>query len=530
MRRFLGLIPAALVLPLLPALAGAPAGSATGGPVAATQVEVDVPTIAWGPCEFEGPPTVCATVRLPLDYDDPDGPTTPIKLLKVPASGDRIGSLFVNPGGPGGSALGFATAAGDLIGPGVSRRFDVIGVEPRGIGENPAAKCFLEPGERLDYPRTQYPLTDHQEWKWLRGDRMTNRACRAGRSPITDHMSTADYARDIDVVRQAEGDEQLSFYGISYGSMVGQTYAAMFPDRVRAMIVDGVLDPVAWTTGRDPEVPSTYQLRSGEGAYEALTTALNDCDRVGRERCPLSGHATESWLRVIRLARRGKLRADGMRITEQDVVGSALGSLYSASDIMYLIRFIKDVERSSTRGTTTTRARVAESWRELERIRAERDRIGPYGVAPGYGARWVGFESVLCADAVNPADQQAWPDAARRARRAQPWFGPLWTWASSLCAGWPARSDEDAFRGPWRTTTATPLLVVGNTHDPATPINGARVANRKFVDSVLLTLNGWGHGALDSGPCIRTKMADYLIEQRLPRPSTWCRPARPLFP
>lgn len=519
----------------MPALVAVPSGSASSAapPLrAATQVDIDVPAIAWHSCR--GGSAECAVVDLPLDYDDPTGPTTPVHVLRVPATGARIGSLFVNPGGPGGSAREFAEDAGDLIGPGVSRHFDVVGVDPRGIGSPPYGKCRYPSSDQGPYADADYPLTREQAARRIHADRVLDRNCAGGRTPIVDHMSTADYARDIDVVRQALGDEQLTYYGISYGSLVGQTYAAMFPDRVRAIIVDGVLDPIEWTSGRDPSLPSTYRLGSGKGAYEALTAALTECDRVGPSRCVLSGHAQRAWLRAYRLSVRGDLRADRRRIRPQELVGTALSALYDSGAIReWLLPFLKDVLRQSRSGP----ARVTGSaWDHLVQLRKEREAAGPYAYLPPgrhqatYNITDVAFWAVVCSDAVNPRDPWAWQRASLEADRKQPWFGRSWTWASSLCARWPGTGGEDAFRGPWRTTTSTPLLIVGNTHDPATPISGARTANRQFAGSVLLTLNAWGHGALDSGDCVRKRMAAYLIEQRLPGPSVYCRPDQPLFP
>jgi pimeloyl-ACP methyl ester carboxylesterase len=479
----------------------------------------------------------CATVDLPLDYDDPTGATTPVSVARVPASGRKIGSLFVNPGGPGGSARDFARYAGFLIGPGIRRHFDVVGVDPRGVGAPPYALCRY-PSEdappALDVP---YPVTQRQAGRQIRADRVLDDDCATGRNAVVDHMSTADYVRDIDVVRQAVGDDQLTYYGISYGSMVGQTYAAMFPDRVRAIVVDGVLDPIEWTSGTDPSLPSTYRLGSGRGAHESLISALRECDRVGRDRCSIAGHAEHTWRRTYRLARQGELRVDGHRVIVQDLVGTALSSLYHAPTIKrQLVRFLHDVAEQRRHRTARTARALASSWAGLVRVRERQEAAGPYGYAPSGRAATnqvsdVAFESVVCSDALNPTDPWAWQRASRTADTTQPWFGRLWTWRSSPCAGWtwPGAGD-DAFRGPWPTTTSTPLLVVGNRHDPATPIQGARAATRQFAGSVLLTLNGWGHGALNTSACIRKRMSAYLIDRDLPRADTVCRPYRPLFP
>lgn len=516
--------------------AEAGAGSQAGR--AAAQVDIAPPVIAWGECPYNDAPVECATVQLPLDYDDPTGPTTNIGLLRVPARGEKIGTLFVNPGGPGGSATEFAPYAGRLIGHGVPRRFDVVGVDPRGVNTSGTAWCRVGDGASRF---SSYPVTGAETRIRLRSDRAINEGCAERRSVIVDHASTADVARDMDVIRQALGEEQLSFYGISYGSLLGQTYAAMFPDRVRAMIIDGVLNPIEWTSGNDPSLPMTYRLRSGRGAYEALTSALVECDRVGRARCAIAGHANETWLRVVRKARAGELRIGGSQISLQDVVGGALGSLYSSSSIQYLIEFLAQVDpgRASSRAASDA---AEQAWAELRRIRAARDEIGPYqwdGVprvrqihhrdAQAAFRHYLQFESVICGDAVNPTNPRTWVETSALADHRQPWFGRSWTWASSVCAQWSGLSGDDAFRGPWAATTSHPLLVVGNAHDPATPISGARAANRLFTDSVLLLMNGWGHGALGDSDCASSYMAAYLIDRTLPRAGTVCRPDRGPF-
>ncbi|RHW27394.1 alpha/beta hydrolase [Nocardioides immobilis] len=539
--------PAALLLTLVLAATSALASTtAAAGPSRApapmaAEIDITPPTLEWGECAFYDAPAECATAELPLDYDDPTGPTTPITVLRVPARGDRIGTLFVNPGGPGASATGFAAEAGRLIGPGVSRRFDVVGIDPRGVGFSGAAWCRVSNDAWSGFG---YPVTRPETRRRIRADRLTNAGCAERRSVIIDHMSSADVARDMDVIRQALGEEQVSYYGVSYGSLLGQTYAAMFPDRVRAMIVDGVLDPVEWTSGHDPGLPMTYRLRSGRGSYEAITSVLNECDRVGRARCVLAGHANETWRRLVRAARTGELRVGRDRVTVQDLVNNALSALYSADSIRYLIDYLAHAaRRDDTPARTGATDGADRAWAELERIRAEREAVGPFGIdraaaplATTLGAQrgthraYLAFESVVCGDAVNPHRPFRWAGTSRLADRTQPWFGRLWTWYSSVCARWEGRSGQDAFRGPWATVTSYPLLVVGNAYDPATPISGARAANRLFAGSVLLMLNGWGHGALGNGDCIRNRMAAYLIDRTLPAPSTVCQAAVRPFP
>ena len=169
-------------------------------------------------------------------------------------------------------------------------------------------------GSEPPFPFSAFPNNKKQVDRWIRHDNWQRRACRTGENPITNHMSTADTARDMDLIRQAVGDDKLTYYGISYGSYLGATYAAMFPDNVRAMIIDGVLDPVAWATGRGGSgttIPFSTRLKSGYGAAEALTSALARCDELSRRRCALSGSATETWNDLVRRLRKGPVKLDG---------------------------------------------------------------------------------------------------------------------------------------------------------------------------------------------------------------------------
>ena len=249
-----------------------------------------LPVVAWSPCEDDAD-LECAVVDVPLDYLDPvSDATTPLDLLRAPASGlpeDRLGTIFVNPGGPGASSTGFAAFFGDYVPAVVSERYDIVGIDPRGVGPSAPMKC-TKPGRRPSLPWAYFPNTRKQADARIAYEEWVREACTSGPAPIVDHMSTADTARDMDLIRQALGEETLNYYGISYGTQLGTTYAAMFPASVGRMILDGVLDPVAWTTGEGDGLtrPFSERLRSGYGAWQSLTAAFAECDRVGRRRCP----------------------------------------------------------------------------------------------------------------------------------------------------------------------------------------------------------------------------------------------------
>jgi pimeloyl-ACP methyl ester carboxylesterase len=215
-----------------------------------------VPELDWGSCAAEGEGLEafqCATAVVPLDYDRPKGRQITLALARLPASDPsrRIGSLFLNPGGPGGSGVDMVLQGGPfLFSDEVRARFDLVGFDPRGIIRSTPLRCYETFDEAIaDLPPFQFPVTREEERIKIRSDRALARACAEWGGPILDHMSTANVARDMDLLRRAVGDARLSYAGYSYGSYLGATYANLFPGKVRALVVDGVLDPVAWSTG-----------------------------------------------------------------------------------------------------------------------------------------------------------------------------------------------------------------------------------------------------------------------------------------
>lgn len=491
-----------------------PASALTG----AAQVDAPTPDIDWQPCDDS---LNCATVRVPLDYDDPDGPTTELALAQRPADDQdaRIGTLFVNPGGPGESSVDYMPWFAENLPPAALERFDVVGIDPRGIGGSTPLRCSVDD---TDPPEYAFPLTKGQGWEWIGYDKDVRRGCDSSAGAIIDHMTTADVARDMDLIRQAVGDEQLTYYGISYGSYLGATYAAMFPDRIRAMVVDGVIDPIGYATGHDnagAQEPPTARWGSARGAWETLTRAFAECDRVGEARCPIAGEASATWMRIMDRLERGPVRIDGQRLTYQEVVAMADSSLRGVASYVAFMRFL-DMTYDDMFGDPRERAE-ADSAAAYTRLRqlVNGDDGDDGGDASGAVAPTT--QAVICADSVGPDDPRSWFDAVERAERRAPWFGSMWTWRSSMCAQWPGSSD-DAFRGPFETETSAPVLLVATLHDPASPITGARMLNTLLEDSRMLTVDGWGHGALGESACLAAHIDDYLVSGALPPAGTVC--------
>jgi pimeloyl-ACP methyl ester carboxylesterase len=262
--------------------------------------------LRWTPCHPEaGANFQCAVAQVPLDYGNPRAGTIAIALTRLPATDPRrrIGSLFLNPGGPGGSGVAYVLGAGPfLYTDAVRARFDLVGFDPRGIMRSSPLRCYDSPDQWPVPTGLAFPITRDEEESWIANDRALDRACRVRGNAIRDHMSTANVARDMDVLRDLVGDDKLSYAGVSYGSYLGATYANLFPERVRAVVVDGVLDPVAWSTGRGAEgflVPFSTRLHSDVGAMATLQEFFRLCD-AGGPRCAFSGGAERRFAALAR--------------------------------------------------------------------------------------------------------------------------------------------------------------------------------------------------------------------------------------
>jgi len=497
----------------VPAQAAPPGGGSTAVTAAAAA------RVQWTRCE--GGRFDCATVPVPLDYDQPDGVSILLSLIRLPATDParRIGSLLVNPGGPGGSGVDLVLGFGQFLAPEIRARFDIVGFDPRGVARSTALRCFGAPRQWGPAFWADLPLTPAGVDVVAAADRYLADACAQRGGSILDHMSTGDVVRDMDLLRAGLGDQRLTFLGFSYGSMLGTTYANMFPDRVRAVVIDGVLDPIAWTVGAagQQNLPFSTRLRSDAGAQATLGEFFRLCDLAGPD-CAFSGNSAARFaaLRARLLAGPIQVTLDGetFPFTYTDLIYGMLGVLYSQFAWPSAAEFLALVEKSAS---------AAALGAALADLRGSLGYVNKRGF-PHYPNFLEAFPAVACSDSDNPDSHLDWFTAAEQAEAQFGYFGRAWTWASSICAVWPGASD-DRYTGPWTAATANPVLVVGNFFDPATRYQGAQTVAGLLPNSRLLSYAGWGHtayGGLSS--CIDNAVNGYLLSGTLPAAGTVCQP------
>ncbi|MDQ1292421.1 MAG: alpha/beta hydrolase [Actinomycetota bacterium] len=512
---------------------------------------VETPILDWWDCETDAD---CATVDVPLDYDEPQGGKTQIALARVHATDtkNKIGTLFVNPGGPGGSGIEMALQADFFLSETLLKRFDVVGFDPRGIGYSGRLECFDSEKDRqratAGIVSGAFPVTSAEEKEAMASAKAMGKACSTRDKALATSMSTAQAARDMDLLRRAVGDDKLTYLGFSYGSELGLTYANMYPDRVRAVTVDGVIDPVAWAgTSKTASTVLDERLRSHEGAYKALKEILTRCGAATTAQCPLAG--TDVVATFDALAERLKKEPatftteDGATatITYASLIMDVLSDLYRGvgpTKIMWEILWLEEITDHDT--PAATRARAQKSFLALRKERkldllnrvqdatdAHRLRGFPTRSAPGrafpYDNSLETYSGVTCSDGLHPQDVSVWPRATAAMDQRAPYFGRAWGWTTVQCASntWTAE-DEDVYRGPFNRRTASPVLLVGNYWDPATAYTAAQSAAARMPNARLISSDSWGHTAYGSSLCLTSAVDTYLLKQTVPAAGTTC--------
>jgi pimeloyl-ACP methyl ester carboxylesterase len=454
-----------------------------------------------------------ATVRLPLDYDHPNGAKVQVALAKIPAADPsrRIGTLFLNPGGPGGSGVQLALQAPNFLSDDILDRFDIVGFDPRGTNYGTELKCFTSyRSSTLTLQNLDgIPVGKAERRSYLRAAKKLATGCSHHGRRIASAMSTTEVARDMDVLRRSVGDSRLSYLGFSYGTYLGEVYANMFPDRFRAIAIDGVIDPVAWRgSAKTAGVPMSLRLKADEGAWKALNKAFALCQAAGPDFCELPDPMA-SLRAVVAELRKGPLFTDFGTLTYSDLVNALLEALYN-----------------QTYGPETAVALVASAqdainggsddqdflFKLLKKVRASRS-----GFDFPYDNSTDAYSAVLCTDAAQPRKQSTWTKAIAKRSATVPYFAEAWGWSDAQCARqyWTAK-DEDRYRGSFSRRTAKPVLIVGDYYDPATAYTGAVSTHRRMPNSWLISSDSWGHTAYGTSDCVTDQVDAYLLHGSQP--------------
>jgi pimeloyl-ACP methyl ester carboxylesterase len=533
------------VTALSTATAAAPAAAAGTAPPGAARV----PVLAWRACDgsFQ-----CATARVPLNYRYPRGPMISIAVISHRATDParRIGSLFFNPGGPGDPGVASLPSWYPLFPARVRARFDIISFDPRGVGDSTAVRCFATTAAEDRFLAAlpgAFPVGARQVAVWDRTWARFDARCGQRNKALLPHVTTADVARDMDLLRRAVGDPAMNYLGISYGTLLGATYANLFPGRVRSMVLDGNVDPVAWTHA-NRALPATLRIGGDLASAATLRAFLRLCGRAPTASCAFSA-GTPAATAAKFGALMHRLRQHPVTIGNPPQTFTYASTVALVVQTLYTIRPLPPLADIGTVGWPGGAKLLQRLWAASGTHRHHAAAAAPVRPAPALGHQASGRTAtaaaavpavyngpeqefaVACSDSPNPQDPRSYPAFARLATARSGVVGPYWAWLTETCADWPAAASADRYAGPWNRPTAHPVLVIGNTFDPSTRYQSSVAMSHDLARARLLTVDGYGHTELaNPSNCAARYETRYLIAGSLPPPGTVCRQNTTPFP
>ena len=443
--------------------------------------------VSWSPCQ-QG--LVCARVKVPLDYAKPQAQAITLALAKKPSTAAQPkGDLFINPGGPGGSGVDFAGyfRSDDL------RAFNIIGWDPRGVGESTPVECFgggdLEQYTAMD----NSPDTAAERKIWLTANTAFGSSCLAESGALLAHVSTEETVRDLDLLRQLLGQPKLDYFGFSYGTQIGALYADLFPQQVGRMVLDGAVN----ISGK-PGVTQAEGFDRSLGDF--ATWAGKRKTRLGSDKKQVLASVQQLLIKLDQDPVPGGRRS----LTQALALTGILQTLYGNEDnYKYLAA---GIERALYDNDGQILLFFADQYNQ-------RDRDGDFGQFN------YSFPAVRCLDTDGGTVAQAYQDA-REVEKQAPTIGEF-LGPDLLCPTWPVAPRKDANR-KITAAGAAPIVVIGNTGDPATPYEYAENMARQLSSGVLVTLKGEGHLSYDQSACIRARINPYLLDGTVPANGTTC--------
>lgn len=441
----------------------------------------------------------CTDVTAPLDWEDPGKGEITLSVVRHRAEGTPVGSLLTNPGGPGASGVDLILNSLDFaVGADLIENFDVIGFDPRGVGDSTAVKCYDAP-QMDDYLYGIPSAARGAEWETelLDSHKAFAEACDANSNGILPYITTVNAARDMDLIRAVLGDKQLNYLGYSYGTFLGATYAKLYPEKAGRLVLDGAIDPAV----PGLEVGATQAL----GFESALRAYMQDCLDSGE--CPFNGTVDEA------MADLGALLAsvdstplksgDGRMLGADSLMTAIIAALYSQDSWGYLTQALDE----ALQGDPTSALFLADFYNGREN-----------GTYTDNSAE--AFRAYNCMD--YPVEDDPAAEAATNAKIAEgaPTIAPYWTGPDS-CAVWPY--PPTGTRGEIKAEGAGPILVIGTTNDPATPYEWSESLAKQLEEGILITRVGEGHTGYNKGnACVDDAVEAFLLDDVVPEDGLRC--------
>lgn len=468
-------------------------------PIPAEAREFYEQSIDWKSCEGGSGDFECGSVRVPLDWEDPGGRQIAVATIReAPEPGDR-GTIWMNPGGPGGSGIETLLGAVDyVVSPELNDDFTIASFDPRGVNRSSPVNC-LDAAELDDFRELNVdPATEGGMTKLRDASEEFAEACESRSGELLPFMGTDNAAKDLDVLRDADGDARLNYLGFSYGTLLGATYASLYPSKVGRFVLDGGVDP-----SLSGEELAMGQARGFEGA---LTSFIEYC--FGSSSCPLDGSADEAKGQLVTILERAGVTPlplqEGRVAGESLMAQGVLAGLYADESWDYLIMALQTLIDDNDASMLVGIADQAD----------QRDVDGYLTNVEAANA------AVNCLDYSFPSDPQAMRKEAQALEKAAPTVGQYLAYSGSLCGEWPTppRPSTDEISAPG----AAPMIVIGTTGDPATPYAWSESLARQ-LDASLLTYEGEGHTAYPrAGTCVVETVDAYFTEGTLPADGAAC--------
>ena len=448
----------------------------------------------------------CAKVKVPLDYDNPGGQTIEIAVKKRAAGGDSIGSLFVNPGGPGGSGIDLVDEAGSYFSKKLTSSYDVVGFDPRGVGASTAVDCLTDAELDAERAGANDPATPSASATEERAQKM-GEACtsKTSTSGLLDHIDTISVARDLDILRAVDGQQALTYLGYSYGTYLGATYAELFPANTGRLVLDGAVDPSL----------SAEELALGQAkGFEASLRAYVESCQSSKLGCPLSGDVDSGVSQVREFLESTKTApvptSDSKRPLTYDLaVYGVLGSMYQTQAWPSLTLGLSQAMGKEGKPDGSALLKLAD-------LVSSRESDGTYS---NNGAE--ALMAVNCLDYPVQGDNASWEKNAKAIKETSPTFGSQLLYPDAYCQGWGHTSSRK--REKITASGAAPILVVGTTGDPATPYAWAQALAEQLESGQLMTWEGHGHTAYGrSNDCVKKAVDTYLLNGTMPDKGLTC--------